>query len=113
MIRQAALGLLGGMALAACAYQITGYTHQPDLVRNAVVNRTTITVNWTDDVDEISKICGSDRIAVGCAKVLPVSPTMNLCTIWVPQPKDFNDEVRLAILGHEALHCFGADHARS
>jgi hypothetical protein len=106
--------MLGGMmALAACAYQITGYTHQPELTQNATVNRTTITVHWTDDVDEISRLCGSDKIYVGCADVVMVSPTTSRCTMWLPQPKDFNDEVRLKILGHEAWHCFGARHARN
>jgi hypothetical protein len=113
MIRQAALALLGGMALVACAFQITGYTHQPDLTRNPEVNRTTITVHWTDDVEVIGRQCGRDKIYVGCADVTRESPASNRCTIWVPQPKDFNDEVRLKILGHEALHCFGASHARN
>jgi hypothetical protein len=62
MFTNQAVAMMGGMmALAACAFQITGYTHQPDLTRGPEVNRTTITVHWTDDVEVIGSNAGATR----------------------------------------------------
>jgi hypothetical protein len=33
------------------------------------------------------------------------------CVIFAVEPDDFQDRQRLAVLGHEAWHCFGAKHA--
>lgn len=32
------------------------------------------------------------------------------CTIYLQQPRSFNDRPALQVLGHEAWHCFGATH---
>jgi hypothetical protein len=35
------------------------------------------------------------------------------CLIIAVEPDNFQDRERLAVLGHEAWHCFGARHAES
>jgi len=102
------------MALSAssCAYQITQYETQPDMIRGTTATKATITVQWTDDVDAIGRACGSEGRNDGCATVHAVGPGENACTILIQRPKDFNDEARLKILGHEAMHCLGAKHKR-
>jgi hypothetical protein len=32
------------------------------------------------------------------------------CVIFAVEPRNFQDQQRLAVLGHEAWHCFGAKH---
>lgn len=39
----------------------------------------------------------------GCATFDPAAGT---CTIYAPMPAFVEDQQRMAILGHEALHCF-------
>lgn len=107
--RLAALALCA--SVAAC-YQITGAAPQPPMSRAPTVTHTYIAVNWVEDVDAIAKACNGEMgaIIVGCAHVEFIEADTSVCTIWAPQPHDFNDLVRLVILGHEVFHCFGARH---
>ena len=47
--------------------------------------------------------CGSNSLA--CSMRLA-----HECHVTAPAPQDFNDKDRLAILGHEILHCASGDH---
>jgi hypothetical protein len=114
LVRTTALAAAAALQLLlpACSvlsHQITGYPTQPAMTQPPVVQTTTVEVNWTADVDEIGKHCGQDKIYYGCASYTPVLGH-GICTVWAPLPSSFNDLVRLAILGHEFLHCLGARH---
>jgi hypothetical protein len=103
------------IAIAACAYQITDYPPQPKTLFGPQVPKAIVTIVWTDDVDDISKHCGSppNRIVTGCSETVQYLANENRCTVWASMPRNFDDEPRLAILGHELLHCLGAQHARN
>lgn len=102
-----ALTLLTCVVLAGCATKpqtMPSYkmSEQPTKDRAYVV------VKWMDDPSSICSSVMLNRNAyLGCAAQDIHTPR---CTIYVRQPKDFNDTQALAVLGHELLHCLGASH---
>lgn len=101
------------LALAACEHKVTDYPPQPK--QTAPVNRdiktAVINVTWHDGVDSLSGECGLKRdLAYGCVKNMKVVMNTTFCDMHVMDAKDFDDTVRLVILGHELRHCFLAQH---
>jgi hypothetical protein len=110
--------LLALILLVLCTsscYAITGYPEQPKMIDGPSVTSTVVTVDWVRGVDEMQRLCspelGTDKIWYACASVSRIGNT-TFCTIHAIMPKDFNDEVLLAVLGHEFYHCLGATHGR-
>lgn len=101
--------------LASCDYAVTGYDRQPVETRGPTFDRVIIYPHWVKDVDEIVRgghcTVEPGQTDVGCADVADLGPGNVKCDLYAQQPKDFNDAARLAVLGHEAFHCFGAKHA--
>ena len=96
--------------LLLCGFSDT-YYHQKDLVNKAQADLVVVHISWTG-LNEINKHCPPKEegtISVGCAD-FKVTGLNSICTIWVEEPLDFNDQTRLAVLGHEFWHCAGARH---
>jgi hypothetical protein len=94
------------LAIAAC-HQVTDYTPQPRMTQGPTKSANFVVVHWVgDDIDEVVRACPELKGGTyyGCAR------DNGVCDVWVQQPKDFNDVARLAVLGHEILHCLGARH---
>jgi hypothetical protein len=66
-------------------------------------DRACIRVMW-QELEKAQQVCGGGQ---ACWKP---SATGNHDLIVAPKPRDFNDERRLMILGHEVLHALGAEH---
>lgn len=95
------------LALAGC-YQVD-YPPQPKQTAPVVpLKVVTLRVTWASDVDDLRARCKNDA-ANACAEVWP-SEEGSLCWIVALPPKDFNDTVRLALIGHELAHCYMARH---
>lgn len=74
-------------------------------------NVATISMFWQRNTEEVTKKCNSLGLtysANGCARSNPTN--INICEVYVVEPANFDDKTRLAILGHEVWHCFGAKH---
>lgn len=103
--------LLGVLLLVACEHQVTDYPPQPAMTVGPYLERVTVTVKWHQNVDEIASMCrpprGDEGIIYECSYA---DTTAGTCAIHALPPADFNDQTRLALLGHEMLHCLGAQH---
>lgn len=80
---------------------------------NRAVEKVTIEVRWHDTEDDVNEACNSifSRAlwtSYGCARVEIRGGLY--CTLNLLTPKDFNDVPRLALAGHELMHCFLARH---
>ena len=108
-----AIGIVTLVGVWGCEYQVTGYPPQPKqtapvdkAIKTAVIN-----VTWHDGMDSLSGECGLKRdLAYGCVKNMKVVMNTTFCDMHVMDAKDFDDTVRLVILGHELRHCFLAQH---
>jgi hypothetical protein len=113
-VRIISLGLLVGLLFAGllgCEHQVTGYPPQPEQTHPADRDRVIVYIHWTEDVDEIARQCARPHaLTYGCEVPTQLGPSDWKCDVYVQQPRDFNDVPRLAVLGHETLHCFGALH---
>jgi hypothetical protein len=72
-----------------------------------------VAVSWRlGSPDWVSLMCqplgGQGPTTHGCAMLDDEGQN---CVIFAVEPNDFQDRERLAVLGHEAWHCFGAKHA--
>lgn len=100
--------------LTGCAYQVTAYPDQPELTAGIdnSISEVLLRVTWHNDVDSVDKACQLNKknfVTYGCAKWV-ISGGISYCVVQALPPKDFNDQVRLKVLGHEVFHCFGAKH---
>lgn len=95
--------------LAACEHQVTDYPPQPALTVGPYTHSSAVTVFWHSGVDGIATACGAKPgfTFYECSRP---DMTAGSCVIHALQPADFNDQVRLALLGHELMHCLGAQH---
>ena len=104
--------ILLALLLAGCAHTITAYPEQPKQT-HAVdqVEIVTLRLKWLPSVDAIQERCNpvARRIVYACAEVVKTTEG-TLCWIYAMPPKDFNDTVRLALIGHELAHCYMARH---
>jgi hypothetical protein len=101
---------LAFLLLFGC-YSITGYDQQPEMTKAGMATHLDVNVVWVDSVDEVNRICPPQPnwMNVACARP-KVDGDYSKCTIYALKPKDFNDVPKLAILGHELMHCTGAEH---
>lgn len=65
------------------------------------------------DKEEVAQKCAAitgvkSHSFLGCARRIGVSDSV--CYVYMLKPNDFNDHGFLAIVGHEILHCLGANH---
>lgn len=106
MLFRLAQKLLLGVAFFLCFPTLAG--QYPDQAKS---NRTTITVNivWLPNFNAVNAICSflmrlkDDGLIVGC-----YDPSTQ--TIYAVEPRNFDDKLRLEILGHEFWHALGAEH---
>ena len=69
-------------------------------------NRETVTLRVIlADAEQVQSLCGT--FARGCYLRSDIE---GLGLIVSEKPRDFNDEYRLMILGHEVFHALGATH---
>lgn len=77
---------------------------------SAKSTKTTVTVHvvWLPSFKAVDAFCSLD-MPKGDGKIVGCfDPKVN--TIYAVEPKNFNDAVRLEILGHEFWHALGARH---
>jgi hypothetical protein len=97
--------------LAACQPapepQIKTYTEFSPSTKD----RVTIQVVW---LDEPSKYCAlrngtppANHQYLGCSAIVGNG---KVCEVVMAHPKNFNDNLKLEVLGHELMHCLGARH---
>lgn len=100
--------LLFLLLLTSCEYKVNDYPPQPAMTIPPYLGAVQIAVYWHQNVDEIAQFCPKkdNLIVYECALTLKTGS----CVIHALQPKDFNDTPKLAMLGHEFLHCLGAQH---
>ncbi len=102
--------LLFGAAFFLAAISAFASGHYPNEAKST---RTTVTVHvvWLPSFDAVNHFCSflmsqpipTDGVIVGCYD-------RETETIYAVEPKSFNDEKRLEILGHEFWHALGARH---
>lgn len=98
-----------GVGLVAC-HQVTGYPPVGATTSGPTDDRALVVVTYVKDVDDILKVCPrTNETLYGCAR-LDSSIDPPICRVTLQEPADFNDEARLAVLGHEVWHCLGAQH---
>ncbi len=96
--------------LASC-YQPSGFPPQPPLTRSADLTDTLLHVVWIKDVREIPACNQSPGVIVEECATKRIVGNTSFCTVYAFMPTDFNDFAILARLGHEVLHCLGAEHS--
>lgn len=105
------LAIAVGLVMAVgCEHKVTEYPRQPEMTQGPTRDRVIIYPNWVVDVDAIARACGRQHLTYGCAVPGDLGPANWKCDIYIQGPIDFNDVPKLAVLGHEVLHCFGAKH---
>ena len=105
--------LLLVLLLAGCEYKVTDYPPQPKQTApvNKAIKTAVVNIEWHDGVDSVSKACGVSRdIAYGCVKDVKVVMNTSFCEMHVMDARDFDDAIRLVLIGHELRHCFLAQH---
>lgn len=109
LLQGAFVGLLLG--LVACEHKVTEYPAVAQMTKSASRDRVVLYPIWVTDVDKIAEKCEKpDVLHYGCATPEQLGPDNYACRIYVQKPKDFNDVPRLAVIGHEVIHCLGAEH---
>ena len=69
-----------------------------------------------DNQQQLSEKCGRrmgkpSKLFLGCAVKLLRSPDATpACVVYGIVPESRDDVPRLAVIGHELLHCYGAEH---
>ena len=104
------LGALVAVALGGCATmnqelstsQIHYWEYKPPTRTEAKIR-----VIWVTGDDVVELCLGGNRVT-GCTFYDFAS---DISTLYITQPKDFNDTVALMRLGHEVYHAFGARHS--
>jgi hypothetical protein len=109
------IGLVVSAWLLAGCQTLAEYPHQPSITTGGSVERSTIHIHVVRDFAELQRKClNSDPNYVVYACAYPsvdyVTPKKSLCTIFTALPDNRDDTARIAILGHETWHCFGATH---
>jgi len=102
---------LAGILLLACQPQ-SQTTPEYKTYTDTKINNVKVYVIWEKDPDRMCKILMGSHIYansdfLGCSGFNNQTST---CTIILPKPDNFNDKNKLTILGHELMHCFGANH---
>lgn len=100
--------MLAMAGLPGCEYKIADYPTAPPMIAPPSKGQVTVAIYWHEGVDEIAKFCqiNTSGIVYECSISLPGDK----CVIHAVKPKDFNDQARIALLGHEFFHCLGAQH---
>ena len=109
--------LVVALVLTACTP--SGDVQRYEMVSKSRWNTATIEVNWLPSVEAVSRKClelgtndgpneGGEKKYDGCARSKPSNE--KICEVYVVEPSNFDDEVRLEKFGHEVWHCFGARH---
>lgn len=101
--------VLCALLISGCAHQIAEYPQQPSLVTRSTITDAMIHVEFVADVDAVKRACAPHAFPYACSTVRFVGNAA-VCTITAVEPRDFNDGALMALLGHEAWHCFGARH---
>lgn len=100
------------LTLLGCEHRVTAYPQQAATTTTGAVRYAYINITWISSIDEIpqdSRCNKHGKLWYGCAKPV-IAGDVGHCDVWALKPTDFNDVVRLTILGHEVWHCLGADH---
>lgn len=97
------------LLLVGCGYQVNDYTPQLGMSQGPTRDRVVLTVRWAANIDELALACSTGVTLGDCTKCDEIEG-QRFCTIYLQQPKDFNDVPRLAYAGHGLLHALGARH---
>jgi hypothetical protein len=114
-------GNLASIAFAAIAsllggcYTLAEYPEQPPITTGGSVERSRVRFNAVGGLDELQSKCmnrdpGFLTYACAYPYVEQATPKRSICTIFALAPEDSRDTAKLAVLGHELWHCFGAAH---
>ena len=105
------LSLVISLAMGGCAEFEYARDVAPTVMTNGGQSDGEIRVVWRFGTPEyIHRMCSireGGPIIHGCAAR---NPDGKSCVIYVVQPRNFQDDGRLAVLGHEFWHCLGARH---
>lgn len=109
----AALQRLGLITLAFFVCSASADIIQYPDEAHATLTTVTVRVVWLADYAEANRVChmiNKERIdPEDKTRILACYWPMNN-TIYAVQPKNFNDEFALMVLGHEFWHSLGAEH---
>ena len=111
--------LVGVLSLQGCA-SLSSYPEQPEMTApiSQGIKAVTFRPHWHKTVDGVNDACGPGResfrvqVTYGCTH-LYLDEGAWTCNMELLIPKDFNDIPALLVLGHEAMHCFMANHRRN
>ena len=100
--------------LAGC-HVLSEYPEQPPITTGGSVERSRVRFSAVRDVGELQGKCMNRDPRIlhyACAypSIEHMNPKRSVCTIFALLPEGADDTVKLAILGHELWHCFGAAH---
>lgn len=100
--------LLTGLLFGVALFSVSASAKYPDEA-HSTKDTTTVHVVWLPDhrtVDIVCSFFGRDK-PTGNILACYLSSTS---TIYAVEPKSFNDDFALMILGHEFWHALGAEH---
>ena len=107
--------LMVGLFLAACSPSSDNKYY--DTLSKSQWSKTKIEVIWMPSLEAANEKCTklsakvdpfSGGAFAACARSKP--DDISVCEIYTVEPESFDDNVRLANLGHEVWHCLGAKH---
>ena len=112
--RGIATALVSAALLGGCA-TIAEYPEQPPVTTSGSVEISKISIHVVTDLDDLQKKClnrSMHHIVYACAYpgIGYPDPKKSVCTIFAFMPASREDAIKVALLGHEAWHCFGAAH---
>ena len=105
---------VSGWILAGC-HTMVQYPDQPPLTTAGSVERSRVRFNVVRDLDELQAKCMNrdpNYFVYACAYpyIDHMNPKRSVCTVFAFLPDGPADTTKIAILGHEVWHCFGAAH---
>lgn len=103
-MRSLILGLLFGVAL----FSAQAADRYPPTAKST---RTTVTVNivWLENQKIVDAVCSALADSAPTGRIAGCYSEV-YSTIYTVEPRSFNDNYWLVILGHEFWHALGADH---
>lgn len=100
-----------------CAtYMVNDYPEVRPTVQRGAVKHVQLHIHWVKTVDELatapchSRIRGKTTYECAMWVVNPDAPDTGSCDLYTLEPADFNDKLRLALMGHGLWHCLDSIH---
>lgn len=113
-VTKALLALTMSVLLVGCSTTTDPGTPRYNVWVPPTAGEAVVSITLLKDPIRLRDVCGllleSRNDYLGCSATIRRDDGKMICKIYAYAPTDFNDGARLAIIGHELLHCYGAAH---